>query len=186
MNANLIKKGITLIGMSGAGKSSIGRLLAQHLGFYFLDLDEYIKEKEKMSHFEIMEKRGENELLRLEEKYALELAYENTIFSPSGSIVYSSKAVSAIKDNTTVVYLNISYDYLVKRLENNICARGIIGLKDRGLKNVFFEREPLYANAAHHVVFCDNKKPDEITSEILKILRQGSSKNSKIKYQSLK
>ena len=167
-------KGITLIGMSGAGKSTIGRLLARHLDFYFLDLDEYIKEKEGVSHLGIMEKKGEKELLQLENKYALALAYDKTVFSPSGSIIYSPRAMEKLKNLTTIFYLNVSYEDLAERLKNNIYERGIIGLKDRGLKSVFLEREPLYIQAAHHNVFCENKKPENIASEILEILRKGS------------
>ncbi len=170
-------KGITLIGMSGAGKSTIGRLLARHLDFYFLDLDEYIKEKEGVSHVKIMEKEGENELLRLENKYALELAYDKTVFSPSGSIIYSSQAIEKLKNLTTIVYLNVSYEYLVERMKDNIYNRGIIGLKDRGLKSVFLEREPLYVQAAHHTVFCENQKPEETVTAISKILEKGSNEN---------
>lgn len=160
--------------MSGAGKSTIGRLLARYLDFYFLDLDEYIKEKEGVSHLEIMEKKGENELLRLENKYALGLAYDKIVFAPSGSIIYSPQAMEKLKNATTIVYLNVSYEYLKERIKDNIQNRGIIGLKDRGLKSVFSEREPIYIQAAHHNIFCENKKPENIASEILKILEKGS------------
>jgi shikimate kinase len=83
------QKGITLIGMPGSGKSTIGKLLAKKSDRKFIDLDILIKVKSGKSHTDILAEQGDSALLKLEEFYTLGLDFTDTVFSPGGSIVYS-------------------------------------------------------------------------------------------------
>ncbi|MEK9186216.1 MAG: shikimate kinase [Patescibacteria group bacterium] len=164
-------KGITLIGMPGSGKSTIGKKLAERLKFRFVDLDELIKEKIGRSHAEILEKDGRDALINLENQLTLELNFENTIFSPGGSIIYSLVAMEKLRAETTVIYLELPLQEIQKRLGKNPNSRGIVGLQENGLDNLYRERTPLYQKFALHTVSCFNTSDQQIIESILVFLR---------------
>lgn len=162
-----IKKGITLIGMPGSGKSTIGKHLAKRLNFKFIDLDVLIKEKEGEGHDSIAKKRGEDELLRLEEAYTLGLDLERTVFSPGGSIVYSKKAMEKLAKETAIFYIELPLWELEKRLRGKLYNRGIIGIREKGLDGLFRERTPLYEGCANSILSCEGMSVDGTINCIL-------------------
>jgi shikimate kinase len=147
-------KGVALIGMPGSGKSTVGRLLAQKLGWQFIDLDVLIKEKSGRSHSEILKQDGERALLILEEKYTLDANLEDTVFSPGGSIIYSKAAIEKLKNDTRIFYLDLPFREIVTRLGEGVQDRGIVGLQSKTLEELFEERTAQYRLAAHHVFDC--------------------------------
>lgn len=184
-------KGITLIGMPGAGKSTIGKTLADRLGFQFVDLDVLICEKEGRSHDQISREKGDAELMRLEEKYTLELDFSCflhsrgrfriaevpakrgvearcscTVFSPGGSIVYSPRAMEKLRAETTVVYLELPLLEIENRLGNGAATRGIVGLSEKGLGGLFEERASLYQSFAHQTINCFGLNDKTIVEKI--------------------
>ena len=164
-------KGITLIGMPGAGKSTIGKKLAKKLKFKFVDLDILIKDKDGKSHTSVLEGQGEKKLLSLESQYTLALNLEKTVFSPGGSIVYSPVAMEKLRNETTIIYLDLPISIIKKRLGKNINQRGIVGLAEKGLDGLFSERTPLYLSAAHYVIPCVNLSDEKVINKIHEILQ---------------
>lgn len=160
-------KGITLIGMPGAGKSTIGKQLAKKLKFKFVDLDILIKQKEGRSHAKILEQDGAKELLRLENLYTIDSDLSKTVFSPGGSIIYSKPAMEKLEKETMIFYLDMSLGKIRKRLGKNLNTRGIVGLADKGLDGLFKERAPLYRKYAHYVIDCSVIGDKTIANEIL-------------------
>lgn len=150
-------KGITLIGMPGAGKSTIGRLLAEKIGFSFIDLDNLIRDREGKTHAQIAREKGDSELSRLEEMYTLGLDLEKTVFAPGGSIVYLPEAMAKLRNETKVIYLVVSPEDIASRLGDQLEQRGIIGLREKGLSGIFSERAPLYERYAHLKIDCGKK-----------------------------
>lgn len=163
-------RGITLIGMPGAGKSTIGKAVAEKLGFSFVDLDILIKEKEGRSHAKILEQDGERRLLDLEEKYTLGLDFANTVFSPGGSIIYSKDAMKKLQKETSIVYLAMPLSKIRNRLGSRINLRGIVGLKEKGIRKLFHERELLYASFAHHTIDCAKISDEVIANRIIALV----------------
>ena len=159
-------KGITLIGMPGSGKSTIGKLLAEKLNWKFVDLDILIKEKEGRGHEKILEQDGEQALLGLEEKYTLEMDLDKVVLSPGGSIVYSLAAMEKLQKETKIVYLELQLTEIKIRLGDQINSRGIIGLKEKGLEKLFEERHLLYQNFSHFQFNCNGLNSNEIASKI--------------------
>lgn len=150
-----ISTSVTLIGMPTSGKSTIGKILAKKLCWDFIDLDDLIKEKTGKSYDEILEQCGEKKLLDLENKFTLELDFENSkgvIFSPGGSIIYSPEAMEKIKNKTRVIYIELSLSEIEKRLKERRIKGGIVGLKERGLKKLFKERDFVYRKFADLVI----------------------------------
>ena len=156
--------------MPGAGKSTIGKMLAKQLGFEFVDLDILIKEKEGKSHDKIAREKGDAELLRLENLYTLDLDLADTVFSPGGSIVYSSEAMDKLKKETQIIYLELPLEEIKKRLGKKASTRGIIGFKEKGLDGLFSERTPLYESFADHTIFCSGLSDKQILEKIHEIL----------------
>jgi|SRR3989344_761382 len=160
-------KGISLIGMPGAGKSTIGRQLAGRLNWRFVDLDSVLEEKTGQPPAEFIKEKGERAFLDLEEKSALELDLANAVFAPGGSIVYCQKAMEKIRRETAVFFLDWPVEEIKKRLAPNPLERGIIGLASQGIENLFTERRPLYQSWAHHTILCSSDLEKEIIDQII-------------------
>ena len=138
---------ITLIGMAGVGKTTVGKELAKRLNYKFIDIDNLIEEKNKMKLQQIVSSFGDEKFIEIEEKAVLELGrLENTIISTGGSIIYSKNAMNYLKNNSKIVFLNGSFETIEKNLKNQR-TRGLVRLKT-SLKELFYERLPLYRKYA--------------------------------------
>jgi shikimate kinase len=143
---------ITLIGMAGAGKSTIGRALAKRLDYTFIDVDCLITEKTGMPLQALIDKHGDSALIRFEEEAILKLGQmEECIISPGGSVVYSEKAMEHLKKVSKIVFLDAPFRSIIKRIRNTR-NRGIVGLRDRSLKELFEERVILYKKYADFTI----------------------------------
>lgn len=165
-------KGVTLIGMPGAGKSAIGKRVAKKINWNFVDLDVLILETQGMHHHEIMTTRGEQTLMDIEQELTLELNLEKTIFSPGGSIVYSKKAMDKLKRDTRVIYLAVPLEQIKKHLGENINRNGIIGLKDKGIEGLFAERVPLYEAFADLTIECAGENLQEKVEKVFLVIKK--------------
>lgn len=166
---------VTLIGMPTSGKSTIGKIVAEKLGWEFIDLDDLIKEKTGKSYDEILDQEGDKKLLELENKYTLELDFANSkgiIFSPGGSIIYSPKAIEKIKKETRVIYIETPFHEIEKRLKERSIKGGIVGLKEKGLKKLFEERNLVYVKIADNTIKFDNLSEGETALGVLKLINK--------------
>ncbi len=161
---------IVLIGMAGVGKSTIGTALAEALGFGFVDVDRYILEKDGQRIQEIIDSRGEAVLLRLEKERMYELGLSRTVLAPGGSIIYHPDLMDYLKKNATLVYLKDAFESIEARLSRGL-NRGIVGLKSKTLRQVYDEREPLYARYADITVDCNGKSWGRVVAEIIEAYR---------------
>lgn len=166
-------RGVTLIGMPGSGKSTVGKALAGQIGFDFLDLDLYIAIKEKQTVGRIVQEQGDAALFVLEEKYALEVSLEDTVLSPGGSVVYSSAAMERLKKETTIIFLNVAFDEIRKRLDN-IPERGIVGLRDKSLEELYEERLLLYKKYADITIDSSALSAEEAAVQCYKLFAKAS------------
>ena len=134
---------IVLTGMPGSVKSTVGVLLAKALGYSFIDTDLIISRKAGKPLQRILDEDGLDRFLELEEEVGSTLDCEYTVVATGGSMVLSQKAMEHLKSIGTVVYINVAFDE-IKRRVTNITTRGIVFHKDETLKNVFDQRTPLY------------------------------------------
>ncbi|MDP3999395.1 MAG: shikimate kinase [bacterium] len=163
-------KGITLIGMPGAGKSTIGKKLADSLGWKFLDLDILIQEKTGLAPAEFIGKNGDTAFLELEEELSLDLNLAETVFAPGGSIIYSTRAMNKLKSETQIFYLDLPLEEVKKRLGPKPLERGIIGLARWGLEGLFTERHYLYQTYAHQTISFSDAGDQDVIEQIKKIV----------------
>lgn len=134
---------ITLIGMSGAGKSTIGKQLAKKLDHKFIDIDDLIRGKIGTDLQTFIDAHGDDEFIELEEQIVIELhELDNYVIATGGSIVYSESAMEHLKIISTIVYLDVSFSLIARRISPS--KRGLVGFKDKGLKGLYDERKMLY------------------------------------------
>ena len=142
-------RNISLIGMPGVGKSTVGKLLAKKLLFNFLDTDTLIQNQKKLPLHSIIQESGEADFITLEESIILKLSHlSKTLISPGGSVVYSEKSMLHLRTLSYVIYLEDKAPSIEKRI-HNMQSRGIIGLKNNDLEALFHKRHALYLNYAH-------------------------------------
>ncbi len=154
-------KNITLIGMPGAGKSTIGIVLAKILGYKFLDCDLLIQDQEGMLLWQIIQNKGSKEFLKIEERVNCSINVEKTVIAPGGSVVYSEKAMKHLREISTVVYLRLPYEKIRDRL-GDLAKRGVTLPDGWTLRDLYDERTPLYEKYADISFDCAN---DDIGTE---------------------
>lgn len=160
---------IILIGMPGAGKSTLGVLLAKALGKDFIDTDIVIQQKEGMKLYEIIDKVGIKEFLCIEEKHVLDLKLNNCVVATGGSVVYGKEAMDSLGRAGKIIYLQLGYEDIERRLKD-IVTRGIAIDKDSSLKDLYNERIPLYEKYADEIIDCNDKAIEETIEHIIKVL----------------
>ena len=163
---NDFMENLTLIGMPSAGKSTVGRLLAERMNYAFLDCDALIIAREGPLS-ELIEKRGVEEFLRIEERICSQIEVNRTVIAPGGSVCYSERAMEHFLRLGKVVYLKIGLEE-VKRRIGDFKARGVaMRGKINSLDVLYAERVPLLERWAQLTVSCDGKTAEEIAEEIM-------------------
>src|SRR5262245_21050626 len=111
-------KRVVLIGLMGAGKSTVGRLLAERLGWTFHDLDTCIESRTRKSVAQIFMEEGEEEFRRLEQQLTLELASrDHVVLAPGGGWITRSETVRQLAPDSAVFWLQVSPEEAVRRVQ---------------------------------------------------------------------
>lgn len=155
--------------MPGAGKSTVGVLLAKSALMNFFDTDLIIQNSTGESLCDTLKEIGLEKFIKLEENTILNCEFENAVVATGGSVVYGEKAMKKLKENGTAVYLKATPDELNRRV-NNIQTRGIAMKHGTTLAQLYAERAPLYEKYADITVECDGVSPEECVGLILKNL----------------
>lgn len=150
---------VILIGMPGAGKSTVGVLLAKRLGYRFVDTDLLIQEKENKRLFEILRDDGNEYFAATENNIVASLKAEKSVIATGGSVVFGSNAMENLKSLGKVVYLRVPLAELEKRV-NNFETRGILMKSGQTFEDIFAERTPLYEKYADLTIDCDGELAD--------------------------
>lgn len=163
-------KNIVLIGMPGAGKSSIGVVLAKNMGMSFVDSDLVIQEQEGKKLHELIEELGLDGFLAIEGRVNATLHPKTAVIATGGSVVYSAQAMEHLRSIAMVVYLRLSYESIQERL-GDLAERGVVLREGLTLRGLYEERVPLYEKYANMTVDCENKNIREIVTELAKRLK---------------
>lgn len=150
------KSNVVLIGMPGAGKSTLGIVLAKILNLGFVDTDLLVQARCGCTLQEYMDEHGPLALVAAEGQTLAEVVAERSVVATGGSAVYSPEGMAHLGDIGTIVYLQISYESLVERLVD-LDDRGVI-MKDgasMSLMDLYRERVPLYERYADVTVNVD-------------------------------
>jgi shikimate kinase len=146
---NAQTQNIILIGMPGAGKSTLGIVLAKIMNKSFIDADLIIQNQMDKTLQKIIDSLGPDGFIDVENQILSEITAENTVIATGGSAVYSDAAMNHLREIGTVVYLKISYETLLSRL-SDFSERGVVlkGGMGMSVRDLYDERRPLYEKYA--------------------------------------
>ena len=166
---------VILIGYMASGKSTIGRDLADKVNYQFVDLDDYIEEKEKMTIVDLFKTKGELYFRKIESKYLKEIITDkdNIILSLGGGTPCYGENMAFLQKASKVcsIYLKASIGALVARLENEKSKRPLVShLKSQEelvefIGKHLFERNHFYSLADETLV-TDSQSTNEIVQAI--------------------
>lgn len=164
-------KNIILTGLPGSGKSTTGVVLAKTLGRAFFDTDIVIQERTGRRLQEIIDSDGTEAFLKIEEEAVLALERRNAVIATGGSVVLVPRAMEHLRETGIIVFLVISYDEMVRRLDN-ISTRGVVLLPGQDLRAMYNERVPLYHQYADITVDITKESFEKTIGTILYELGQ--------------
>jgi len=162
---------IVLIGMPGAGKSTVGVLLAKALSRDFLDTDVYIQAKQGRTLQEIIDQEGLPAFCRIEERHVRSLKCRTSVIATGGSVVYSPAAMARLQASGIIIHLDLDLPALEKRL-TDLSSRGVVMGPGQTLPQLFAEREPLYRKYADLTIDCAGFTHEEIVGMIVRRLNR--------------
>ena len=163
-----MKNSISLIGMAGAGKSSVGKELARILGFRFIDSDALIEKQHGKSLQNILDDEGYIKLREIENIALKSIQFNETILSTGGSAVYSDEAMEHIQQNSKVIFLEVPFSQILERVPSFL-DRGFAKAPNQSVKDAFVERQELYKKYSDSVV-SNTKDLNSCVSKILELL----------------
>lgn len=162
---------IILVGMMGAGKTTIGKLLSNKLDYNFIDLDKIIEEKSGVKINTIFEIEGESGFRDRELQVLSDsLEMDKVIISTGGGIVTNEKSrAQLIKHKTLIIYLKANLQTLCNRLKNDN-SRPILNVDDKEqvIEKILEEREPYYQDLADMDVDTSHMKSIDVVKFIIK------------------
>jgi shikimate kinase len=166
-------KSIVLIGMPGAGKSTIGILLAKELGLDFIDTDISIQVRWGKTLQQITDESGYMVLRDYEEQVLLSETIDHKVVATGGSAVYSDAGMARLKASATVIFLDVSLPALQQRV-TNFDTRGIARRPEQSFEDLFAERSLLYQRYADIRIDCSNLGVNEALQAVLETLRDSA------------
>ena len=134
---------VSLIGMPGSGKSSIGVVLAKVLGFDFLDTDLVIQARQGALLQELLNTHGQEAFLDMEQEAIRSVVCHRTVIAPGGSCVLKEGAMEHLQALGPIVYLQVDCPTLEARV-TNLATRGIAFGPGQSFRDVYDQRTPLY------------------------------------------
>ena len=160
---------ICLIGMPSSGKSVLGKMLAKKRQMHFLDLDTLIQKNTGKLLREIIEEKGREGFLRIEEETGASLSVENTVIAPGGSICYGEKAMKHLQKIARVIFLDLPYEEMEKRIGDPV-KRGVAIPEGFSLRDLYKERTELYRKYAEYTLEEENLSIEECLKKLMQYL----------------
>ena len=163
-------KNIVLIGMPGTGKSTVGRALAERLGYDFVDADDLITQATGKTLTEILKTEGLEAFLSVEGRVGEQLNRQNTVIATGGSMVLSEQAMAHLKENSVVVWLETPLSQISRRMPADLIDRGIAAPKGMTIQEIYRQREPLYAQYAD-LIIASRPGEDDTARQVEEVMR---------------
>ena len=165
------KNNIILIGMPGAGKSTVGVILAKRIGFHFIDTDLIIQAQEKCRLQQLIDTQGLDDFCRIEKQILLNLQTERSVIATGGSVVYSESGLKELGRSGYQIYLQISLPILQQRIAD-MGQRGLVMARGQTFKHLYQERTPLYEKFANLTIPCGEINAEQVAAKIEQEIEQ--------------
>ena len=166
-----LKSNIVLIGMPGAGKSTVGVILAKQTSRNFIDTDVLIQVNQGRSLQQILDAEGYETLRKVEEEVLMGVSANNHVIATGGSAVYSERAMTHLKSMGLVVFLDVDISTIQSRV-HDFSTRGIAKRADQDLLDVFQERFTLYTKYADVSIKSDHLTHEETCLRIIEMTNE--------------
>lgn len=153
--------------MPAAGKSTIGVVVAKHLGYDFIDTDLLIQKQENRLLKKIIEDEGIHEFLNIENQVNRDVNADKAVIAPGGSVVYCEEAMLHYRSVGIILYLKAEYETIEQRIQQNTVNRGVVLKQGQTLKDLYDERVQLFEKYAHITVCEDGLSLDETIENVL-------------------
>ena len=162
-------KNIIFIGMPGAGKSTIGVVIAKIFGYDFVDSDLLIQNQEGDILEHLIDKYGIDGFLKIENQVNRDIDVKKTVISTGGSVCYCDEALRHMSECGVIVYIKTDYESLHQRL-GDLHQRGVVIRNGSTLLDLYNERTPLYEKYADIVIDEEELSIEETIENIQKAL----------------
>jgi shikimate kinase len=156
--------------MPGAGKSTVGVILAKLTSRDFVDTDVLIQTSQGRTLQDIVDRDGYALLRKIEEEVLLGLSVRNCVIATGGSAVYSDSAVAHLKSDGIAIFLDVDMPTLESRI-HDYGTRGLAKRADQSFADMFLERFALYTQYADITIKCAGLTHEEVCAEILESMR---------------
>jgi shikimate kinase len=168
---------VSLIGMPGAGKSTVGVLLARQLGLNFVDTDLLIQVAQREPLQATVDRLGVEAFCSLEESVLLQMPVDRHLVATGGSAVYSRRAMQRLQTAGPVIHLEVSLPELQARIDARP-DRGIAFPQGQSLADIFRERAPLYQDFADLTLSCESQSAEATATLIAAWLRRQGTRQA--------
>lgn len=162
---------VSLIGMPGAGKSTVGVLLAKRLGCDFVDTDLLLQRQEGALLQTVLDRLGTERFLDTEAEVIAALDCRNTVIAPGGSAVLRDLGARRLKELGPVILLDLPCEAVARRL-GNLATRGVTLAPGQTLQQLYDYRRPFYLKWADAVVDADQPRIEDTVELVLAALGQ--------------
>lgn len=169
------KDNLILIGMPASGKSTVGVILAKVIGYDFIDTDLLIQKHEGMRLSRIIEEKGIDGFLQVENEVNAAVEASRAVIATGGSAVYGREAMQHFRQIGAVIYLQVDYEEIHRRL-HNIRQRGVVLREGQTLRDLYEERHVLYEKYADLIVREGSGQIEEVVARIIRTLQAGAGK----------
>jgi shikimate kinase len=156
---------IILIGMPGAGKSTVGVLLAKRLGYHFVDTDLLLQTRQQCRLQQIIAQMGLEAFKGIEAEALCSLEATHSVIATGGSAVYSERAMSHLKKLGQLVFIDIPLEELLGRV-NDMDNRGLVIGPGETYEHLYAERQPLYNKYAELTISGGGLTVETVAAEI--------------------
>ncbi|AWK41131.1 shikimate kinase AroL [Photorhabdus laumondii subsp. laumondii] len=165
-----------IVGARGAGKTTVGKLLANELSYTFIDTDHHIQQTSNMTIADIVNQQGWQQFRQLESQALQQVTQINRVISTGGGIILSAENRQYMRQNGTVIYLQASASILAERLMQqpestqrpSLTGKSIV----EEMEEVLAARENLYCECANHIINA-HLSPEKITTYVKEIMFSG-------------
>ncbi|MBU2600297.1 shikimate kinase [bacterium] len=161
-------KNIVLFGFMGSGKSSIGRMLAERLGMFFIEMDEILEEEHHKTINDLFKKYGEAYFRRLEKELVKRISKRDScVISTGGGVVLDEENVKLLRENGILISLMASEEVIYERVKDDK-SRPLLKTIDlpKKIKEILVHRKPSYEKAGYCIDTSDKSK-EEVVEEII-------------------
>jgi shikimate kinase len=171
-----LNKNLTLTGMMGVGKSTIGKNLAKKLEYNFIDIDRLIEKRERSSINLIFKNKSENYFRKIESEITLQELKKNSSVISLGGGAFLDKSIRASAKKTSITFwLDVNEDELIKRLSKSK-KRPLLYKKNMSdtIKKIYLDRKKIYSEADYRIK-CSFLSSEEIVDKILELYEKSGN-----------